>query len=270
VIKDNVLESVPGSGYLYTAEAYGDVQLHVEWASPSEVIGDSQGRGNSGVFLMGLYEVQVLDSFENKTYADGQAAAMYGQFPPLVNVSRKPGVWQSYDVVFHQPKFDSSGRLLAPATMTVLHNGVLVQDNTSLWGPTAWIKHEDYKSQPNKLPLSFQDHGNPVRYRNIWLRELAQRPYLPPAVGKYNPDVVFLSDSQLNSIVGQYGDFAIRRDGNQLLFKISGREHEMIPHSPTEFSLRYTAATIRIDRNTENETSQLTYEMGGGTMMGTK
>ncbi|PYQ19298.1 MAG: hypothetical protein DMF79_12915, partial [Acidobacteria bacterium] len=128
VIKEGAIESVPGSGYLYSARAFGDVQLHVEWAAPVPAKGDGQGRGNSGVFLMGLYEVQVLDSYQNDTYPDGQAAAIYGQYPPLVNACRPPGEWQTYDILFRRPRFRPDGSLAQAARVTVLHNGILVQD----------------------------------------------------------------------------------------------------------------------------------------------
>jgi hypothetical protein len=121
---------------------------------------------------MDTYEIQVLDSYNNRTYADGMAASVYGQFPPLVNACRPPGEWQTFDIIFHRPHFDKNGNLVHPASMTVLHNGVLVQDNVELLGPTAWKKRVPYKLHPEKMPLSLQDHGNPVRYRNIWIREL--------------------------------------------------------------------------------------------------
>src|SRR6266853_3525439 len=171
-VENGYAEVTVKSGYIYTRESFGDCQLHVEFSEPSPAKGESQDRGNSGVFLMGLYEIQVLDSYENKTYADGQASAVYGQYPPLVNASRSPGQWQSYDIVFHGPRFDTNGKLLRPARVTVLHNGVLVQDNVKLSGPTAHGQRPPYKAHPEKLPLALQDHGNPVRYRNIWIREL--------------------------------------------------------------------------------------------------
>ncbi len=169
-VEHGYAEVVAKTGYIYTREAFGDCQLHVEFAEPVPPKGESQERGNSGVFLMGLYEIQVLDSYENKTYADGQAAAVYGQYPPLVNASRPPGQWQTYDIVFHGPRFDKDGKLLRPAHVTVLHNGVLVQDNVELTGPT--VNGPPYKSHPEKLPLGLQDHGSSVRFRNIWIREL--------------------------------------------------------------------------------------------------
>jgi hypothetical protein len=178
-VVDGALESVKKAGYIQTKEAFGSCQLHIEWASPAQVSGDGQGRGNSGVFLMGTYEVQVLDSYENSTYPDGQAAALYGRSTPLVNASRKPGEWQSYDIIFHRPLFDASGKVIRRATFTVLHNGVLVQDHVVLSGGTGWLGPHavtDYKAHPDKLPISLQDHGNPVRFRNVWIRELKDKP----------------------------------------------------------------------------------------------
>ena len=174
IVHDGYFEVAPGTGGIRTKTGFGDVQLHVEWATPSPGEGDGQDRGNSGVFLMGMYEVQVLDSYQNRTYADGQAGAVYGQFPPLVNASRPPGVWQSYDIVFHRPRFDATGALLRPARMTVLHNGVLAQDNVTLSGPTAHQQRPPYKAHPDRLPLSLQDHAHKVRYRNIWVRALSE------------------------------------------------------------------------------------------------
>jgi hypothetical protein len=164
----------PGTGDIRTKQAFGDYQLHVEWASPSPPKGKDQDRGNSGIFLHGLYEIQVLDSYENVTYADGEAAAVYGQYPPLVNASRKPGEWQTYDIVFHGARFDPDGKLTRRATVTVLHNGVLVQDHVEILGQNADHVRPPYPHTPEKLPLALQDHHHPVRYRNIWVRELKE------------------------------------------------------------------------------------------------
>jgi len=171
-VENGYMEVVAKTGYIATHDSFGDCQLHVEFAEPTPPHGESQERGNSGVFLMGLYEMQVLDSYENKTYADGQASAVYGQYPPLVNASRPPATWQTYDIIFHGPRFGADGKLLHPARVTILHNGVLTQDNVELTGPTAHGERPPYKQHPEKLPLQLQDHGNPVHYRNIWIREL--------------------------------------------------------------------------------------------------
>ena len=173
-VADGYIEVVPHSGYIHTRQPFGDCQLHVEFAEPVPAVGEDQGRGNSGVFLMGLYEIQVLDSYQSKTYADGQASAVYAQFPPQVKASRPPGQGQTYDIIFHAPRFDQSGNLRHPARVTVLHNGVLVQDNVELSGPTGHHVRPPYTPGPDKLPLSLQDHGNPVRFRNIWIRELGE------------------------------------------------------------------------------------------------
>ena len=170
-VEKGYMEVVKGTGPIQTAQPFGDCQLHVEWAAPPPV-GESQERGNSGVFLMGQYEVQILDSYGNRTYADGQAAAIYGQYPPLVNASRPPGEWQVYDIVFEAPRFAADGKLEKPARVTVLHNGVVVHHADEPTGPTAHKARPPYKAHPDKLPISLQDHGNPMRFRNIWIREL--------------------------------------------------------------------------------------------------
>lgn len=171
IVRDGYFEIVPQAGDLSTRDSFGDVQLHIEWATPKDVTGNSQGRGNSGVFLMGLYEIQILDSFRNPSYADGQAGALYGQWPPLVNVSRPPGEWQSYDIVFEAPRFDGP-KLVRPSYVTVLWNGVVVHHRKEMMGATVWREVAKYAPHAPELPLMLQDHGNPVRFRNIWVRPL--------------------------------------------------------------------------------------------------
>jgi hypothetical protein len=171
-VRDGYMEVAPGSGSIQTAQGFGDCQLHIEWATPTPPSGEGQERGNSGVFLMGRYEVQVLDSYRNTTYPDGQAAAMYGHYPPLVNASRKPGEWQTYDIAFTAPRFTAAGTLDKPAIVTVFHNGVIVHNATPFWGPTAHKKIDPYTPDTAKGPIALQDHGNPVRYRNVWIRTL--------------------------------------------------------------------------------------------------
>ncbi|MDZ8119693.1 DUF1080 domain-containing protein [Pontiella sp. NLcol2] len=172
---DGALESVKKAGYIQTREHFGSCQLHVEWAAPVSVKGDGQKRGNSGVFLMGTYEVQVLDCYNNKTYPDGQAAALYGRKKPLVNACLPPGEWQTYDIIFHRPLFNKDGSVKRKATFTVLHNGVLVQDHVFLSGGTGWRGPHaawPYGAHADALPLKLQDLGNPVRFRNIWIRPI--------------------------------------------------------------------------------------------------
>ncbi|MEK6701738.1 MAG: DUF1080 domain-containing protein [Planctomycetota bacterium] len=164
------MQCVPGSGQITSKEHFADAQIHVEFATPEKVAGDGQGRGNSGVFLQGRYEIQVLDSYNNKTYANGQCASVYGQHAPLVNVSRKPGEWQTFDIIYRAAKFDAAGALTAKPRVTVLHNGVLVQDNVEIQGSTSHVAKGPIDKGDG--PISLQDHGNTVRYRNIWVRKL--------------------------------------------------------------------------------------------------
>jgi hypothetical protein len=154
-----------------TNRSFGDVQLHIEWKTPSPAKGAGQKRSNSGIFFMGQYEVQVQDNYDNQTYPDGQAGAIYGQYSPYVNASRGPGVWQTYDIVFLAPKFEGD-KLVKPAYLTVFHNGVLVQHNRELIGKTSHKKVGTYSHHKENLPIKLQDHGDPVSYRNIWIREI--------------------------------------------------------------------------------------------------
>ncbi len=170
-------EAKKGTGSIITKKSFGDVQLHIEWSTPTKIEGKSQGRGNSGVFFMAGaggwgYEIQVLDSYNNPTYADGQAGAIYGQFPPLFNAAMKPGEWQTYDIIFSRPRFDSNKNLIKPGYVTVIHNGVLIQNHKEIVGPTSHKIRAPYVSHEDRLPIQLQDHSNPVRFRNIWVRDL--------------------------------------------------------------------------------------------------
>ena len=172
---DGAVTDIKGAGDLITKEAFGNCQLHIEFREPAEVKSSGQGRGNSGVYMMGKYEIQVLDSYNNPTYSNGQAGAVYKQHVPLVNASRKPGEWQSYDIIFTAPMFKENGDLESPARVTVIHNGVLIQNNVTILGTTDWVRKPVYKKHAAKLPLMLQDHGddgNPISYRNIWIRNL--------------------------------------------------------------------------------------------------
>src|SRR6185369_1710527 len=174
VVRDGVMQVLPGSGVIRTKAKFGDCQLHVEWAAPKEVKGDSQGRGNSGIFLMGRVEIQVLDSYNNITYADGHAASVYSVRPPLANAVRPPGEFQVYDIVFRRPIY-KDGQPVDPGYVTVFVNGVLAQDHTTLEGATGHMTRAKLGPFPDKGPLELQDHGNPMRFRNIWYRELPPR-----------------------------------------------------------------------------------------------
>ncbi len=170
-VKDGAFTVRKGSGIIKTKQAFGDIQLHIEWRSPTEIVGEGQGRGNSGIFFQEKYELQVLDSYESQTYSNGQAGSIYKQSMPLANPTRQPGEWQVYDIAYTAPTFSESGRVVNPAHITVFLNGVIVQNNTEIRGPT------EYKGLPvyiqhGKGSLVLQDHGNPVSYRNIWVREL--------------------------------------------------------------------------------------------------
>jgi hypothetical protein len=170
-VKDGV--AIVGKGDIMTKQKFGDCQLHIEWSAPNPPHGHSQGRGNSGVFLQDRYEVQVLDSYHDKTYFDGQASAVYKQTPPMVNAMRPPGEWNTYDIIWNAPKFKEDGSLEKPAYVTVLHNGVLTLNHFALQGSTPFNQAPHYEAH-GKLPIHLQDHGNPVRYRNIWIREIKE------------------------------------------------------------------------------------------------
>ena len=177
-VQDGYMEVVPKSGSIQTRQSFGSCQLHVEWCTPDIIEKKAQARGNSGIFLMGRYELQVLDSYQKSldeydipTYADGQAGAIYGQKPPLVNVCRKPCQWQSYDIIFYAPVF-KNGKLVEPATITVFQNGTLIQYHWTIKGTTFHKKQPAYQPHAEKLPLKLQDHKSPVRFRNIWIRPL--------------------------------------------------------------------------------------------------
>lgn len=176
VIKDGY--AVAKGGGITTKESFGDIQLHIEWAAPEKVKGKGQGRGNSGVYLMNRYEVQILDSYDNETYFDGQAGAIYKQTPPMVNACRPPGEWQTYDILWTAPRFSEDGTVKTPAAITVLHNGIVIQNHYELQGSTHWHKPPSYEKHAPTGPIHLQFHGNPVRFRNIWVRKIE------PIVGK--------------------------------------------------------------------------------------
>jgi 3-keto-disaccharide hydrolase len=255
IVRDGYMECVKGSGYIRTSQNFGDCQLHIEWATPVPGQGEGQGRGNSGVFLgMDRYEVQVLDSFENKTYADGSAGAIYGQYPPLANVCRPPGQWQTYDIVYTAPRFDAEGKLVSPVRMTVFHNGVLIQNNVQLTGPTSWLERAPYQPHPEKQPICLQDHGNPVRFRNVWVREL----------GKPGKKEFTLATALLDLYAGTYENIEIVRAGNQLKAKLGGVDFLLFAESPTKFFAKTTDVQIEFAGAPQAKPDRLIWSVGEG------
>jgi hypothetical protein len=250
------MECVKGSGYVRTLQNFGDCQLHVEWATPTPPHGEGQGRGNSGVFLgLDRYEVQVLDSYRADTYPDGQAAAVYGQYPPLVNASRPPGEWQFYDIIYTAPRFDADGKLKSPVHLTVFHNGVLVQNDVALTGPTSWLERAPYQAQPEKQPISLQDHGNPVRFRNIWIREL----------GKPGRKEFTFNEKLLDTYTGKFADdIDVKREGSQLVVNKSGVRFVMFAESPTKFFAKTTDFRLEFVPDASGKADKVIWSVGEG------
>ncbi len=278
-VTDGIMEIAPGTGSIESKRKFGDVQLHVEWASPNPPAGKGQGRGNSGIFLMGLYELQVLDSYGADTYADGFAGAIYGQYPPLANASRPPGQWQTYDIAFRRPRFDKDGKLLEPARMTVIHNGILIQNNEELWGRTDWLETSPYEANPDRGPIQLQDHGHPVRFRNIWIRELAER-RVPTPEDLARPNIISLPVEALDSLTGQYAmgpknnarPVTISRGEGHLILKLPFRRAALVMQaiSPTEFVLPHTDARFTFQRDDQGRVTGVLFKVADGEQLLTK
>ena len=273
-VVDGCLQTVPGAGLIETKAKFGDVQLHVEWSAPDPPRGVGQDRGNSGIFLPGRFEVQVLDSYHAETYADGQAGAIYGQYPPLFNATRPPGAWQAYDVAFRRPRFDAAGKLLAPARLTVFLNGVLVQNNEEPFGPTSWLKWLPYEDvDGGRGPLSLQDHDHPVRYRNVWLVELPERP-APTPKDLARPAVVTLPADVLDRYTGQYllntrpdaPKVTFAREGNRLTVTFPFRPGALAlePTSETEFDMPFTDGRFTFRRDGQGRVTGAHFRIGDG------
>ena len=270
-VTDGAVVVAPGTGGIQTKEAFGDLQLHVEWMAADEPEKTSQNRSNSGVFLLdGDYEVQILDTYDNPTYADGMAGAIYGQFPPLANALRPSDQWQAYDIFFRGPRFGDDGAVEEPARLTVLVNGVLVQNNELLPGRTIWLESLPYEPREPEGKIQLQDHGSPVRFRNMWVRETPERPE-PPA-GYADVESVTLADAEYDRLVGTYdrGEndlIVIERVGDGIGMSMPWRPGvlRMIPTSPTTFQLANTAGTLTFDLNDADRPTRLTFEMGGST-----
>jgi hypothetical protein len=255
IARGGYMECVKGSGFIRTLQNFGDCQLHLDWATPTPAEGEGQGRGNSGLFFgLDRYEVQVLDSFGNKTYSDGSAGAIYGQYPPLVNACLPPGQWQTYDCVYTAPRFDAEGKLLSPARLTVLQNGVLIQNNVTLTGATSWLERGPYQAHPEKQPICLQDHGNPVRFRNIWVREL----------GKPGKREFSLPVALLENYAGKYESIEIAREDNALTAKVGGLKFVLFAESPTKFFAKTTDVQIEFPAEASGRPDRLTWSVGEG------
>jgi hypothetical protein len=256
ILTNGYMECVRGSGYIRTLQNFGDCQLHVEWATPTPPRGEGQGRGNSGVFFgRDRYELQVLDSYNSPTYADGAAGAIYGQYPPLVNASLPPGRWQTYDIIYTAPRFDPGGKLLSPARETVFHNGVLIQQDVQLTGPTGWLERAPYSAHPEKQPISFQDHGNPVRYRNVWVREL----------GKPGKKEFTLPETVLESYTGRYGqNLEVSKENHQIIARFQGVRYVMFAESKTKFFAKTTDYQLEFLPDDQGKVSRVKWSVGEG------
>jgi hypothetical protein len=264
-VREGYLEVAARTGDIQTTRQFGDVQLHIEWTAPVPVSGASQGRGNSGVFLMGIYEIQVLDSFDNPTYADGYAGAVYGQHPPIFNATRQPGEWQLYDVVFRRPRFDADGALLSPARVTVFHNGVCVQNNVELRGPTSWMAPLPYAPHADKLPLRLQDHGNPVRFRNIWALELPDPAEVSPQPAP--PLRTDVDAAELQPYVGRYcrGGFctSVTLDAGALSLTMGGRALPLDLQQDGRFRVRGGDVSLDFEGPAGGPPAAVTVHIGG-------
>ncbi len=238
IVKDGTLQCVPGAGYTKTREEFGDCQLHLEWSAPAKPEGSSQGRGNSGVFLMGQVEVQVLDNFNNPTYADGFAGSVYGINPPMANPLVAPGQWQIYDIIFRRPVF-KDGKEIETGYLTVFLNGVLVQDHTALEGGGGHMGRSKPHPFPEKGPLKLQDHGNPVRYRNIWYRPLPKRASEGGDTSTMSPEATAAKRKQ---IAASIRDAAAKQQGKeQLLHFMESLTYDADPATITKVTELATA-----------------------------
>lgn len=275
-VADGYMETVAGADDIFTKQEFGDCQLHIEWASPADPAGKiDQDRGNSGIFFMEKYEIQVLDSYQNRTYSDGHAGSIYAQYPPLVNATRPPGEWQTYDIVFHRPRFKKDGTVKRPARITAFLNGVLVQDNVTLTGPTAWLQQKPYEKHADALPIKLQDHDSPVRFRNIWIRPLQTPDHLKKIKMKTREAKVQLSAAQLDRFVGAYETIdpadekkevpfiVIRREGNQLFAAIRDKqEWPIFPQSETEFVFEFFDGTLDFVADDQGNVTGVNFRVG--------
>jgi len=274
-LENGYMEIVPGTGEIISKDKFGDVFLHVEWSSPNELDRKGQDRGNSGIFFMKQYELQVLDSYNAGTYTDGQAGALYGQAPPRFNVCRPPGEWNAYDITFRRPRFNADGSLLSPARISVVHNGILIQDNEEYKGPTSWLKYLPYKKHDDQMQISLQEHNCKVKYRNIWAIPL---PELRTPDKGYGDKIISLPETDLDKFVGVYqrpntpATFTITKKDGSLYCDFYWRpgELELVPLSANSFAMKETAGVIDFNTDGKGNVTGLIFHLGGDDMPATK
>lgn len=264
LVKDGYLEIVPGTGDIRTIDSFGDCQLHIEWRIPDDLKGDGYDSGNSGIFMMSKYEIQIFDSYRTRKYADGFSGSIYGEFPPEVNACTAPGKWQTFDIIFHRPHFDINGAVTTPAVITILQNGILVQDNTQILGPTRYMSESPYEVHEDKLPFSLQDHGNPVRFRNIWIRQIPAR---NEPVGDEYSDVVSLTAMQREQLQGVYGKgmsiTIIQKDGKLWARVASLPYFELVALSGSELTGKRVDSRFIFEKDSSGQINALTWYHAG-------
>ena len=275
-LEKDYMEIVPGNGEITSKESFGDVFIHVEWASPDDTTRRGQDRGNSGIFFMGQYEMQVLDSYQTDTYADGQAGAVYGQAPPRFNACKPRSEWNAYDISFRRPRFAADGSVQSPARITVVHNGILIQDNEAYKGPTSWLKYLPYKAHADKLPISLQEHNCKVRFRNIWVLPLPELATAPTS--GYGDKTISIADTDLDKYTGTYerpnakAPIIVTKKKGTLFADFFWRpgELELVPIAPNEFALIETAGVVTFHLNDKGIATDLVFHLGGEDMPAAK
>ena len=271
LVKDGILEVIPGAGSIQTKSSFGDIQLHAEWAEPAPSSGAGQHRGNSGILLMGQFEIQVLDSYKSDTYADGMAGAIYGQYPPLFNAARPPGKWQTFDIAFRRPRYDGSGKLSEPARVTVFFNGILIQNSEEPWGQTRWLEPIPYDPTVDRGPIVLQEHGSPVQFRNIWVRNLQDRP--APSIDDLKPvEAVHLTSAELNACTGDYETapepdvlrVSVTRQEGHLLLKVPIRPSpvRLEPISDLVYVMPHTDGQLTFQRDSKGRVTSAILRAG--------
>lgn len=274
-LENDYMEIVPGTGAITSKESFGDIFLHAEWASPDDTTKHGQDRGNSGIYFMGKYEIQVLDSYQADTYADGQAGAIYAQYPPLFNACKPRGQWNAYDIAFRAPRFATDGSLISPARITVIHNGILIQDNMAYKGPSSWLKFYPYEAHADKLPITLQEHNGKVRFRNIWVLPMPELAMPPEG---YGDKTITVADADLDKYTGTYeranqkAPITITKKNGKLYADFFWRKGDLqlVPTAENEFALKETAGVVSFKMDANGVATSLVFHLGGDDMPAAK